>query len=258
MSVYIFDLDGVVYRGHDPVPGAAEAIAALRARSHTVTFATNNSTRTRAEFAAKLSGMGVPAMPTEVMTSSYATAHYLLHAARPAGNLLVLGESGLHQELAETGLSPVHDPDRETDYVVVGLDRQFSYARLALAQTAVLAGATLIATNRDPQFPSEGGRLTPGAGSIVAAVETACRQPALSIGKPEPHLFTALLDRLGTPLAEVIVVGDNLLTDIGAAARLGCYSVLVLTGVSTRADIATSAAKPDLVIETLEGLLADG
>jgi HAD superfamily hydrolase (TIGR01457 family) len=256
VSVFIFDLDGVIYRGHDPIPGAPEAIAALRRRGHTVAFATNNSTHTRADVVAKLAAMGVPATLDEVIATSYATARYILGAGRPHRNLLLLGAPAMYQEVEAAGLPAVHDPPPPIDYVVVGLDSSFNYDRLAQAQAAVLAGAMLVATNRDPQLPIEGGHLLPGAGSLVVAVETATRRQAVSIGKPEPGLFAALLDALGASPAATIVVGDNLLTDIAAAARLGCRSVLVLTGVSSRADLATSEIKPDMVVETLDELVA--
>ncbi len=133
--------------------------------------------------------------------------------------------------------------------------RSFTYEKLAAAQAAVLGGAVLIATNRDPQLPIEGGRMLPGAGSIIAAVETATRRQALAIGKPEPALFAALLEMLGGSIADTVVVGDSLQTDITAASRLGCRGALVLTGVSSRADLEVSAVKPDIVVETLQELL---
>ncbi|HVA91185.1 MAG TPA: HAD hydrolase-like protein, partial [Chloroflexota bacterium] len=147
------------------------------------------------------------------------------------------------------------DPAERPDCVVASLDRSFTYAKLACAQWAVLGGATLVATNRDPQFPGANGRLWPGAGSIVAAVETACRTQATAIGKPGPLLYQTLLRAHGVDPGRVIVVGDNLETDIPGAAALGMASVLVLTGVSTRADLETSAAKPTFVVESLTELL---
>jgi 4-nitrophenyl phosphatase len=147
-------------------------------------------------------------------------------------------------------------PGVRPDVVVASLDRHFTYGKLARAQAAVLAGALLVATNRDPQFPGANGTIWPGAGSIVAAVETASRQSAISIGKPGPLLYKTLLEAAGADPARTIVVGDNLETDIAAASAMNLPSVLVLTGISRRHDIAKASAKPTLVVETLAELAA--
>jgi ribonucleotide monophosphatase NagD (HAD superfamily) len=165
----------------------------------------------------------------------------------------------LAQELAAVGIRAVDvtsEKWEQPDCVVASLDRQFTYDRLARAQYAVLHGALLVATNRDPQFPGAQGRILPGAGSIVAAVEAACQQAPVAIGKPGPLLYKTLLTAHGVDLHRTIVVGDNLITDIAAAVAMDLPSVLVLTGISTRDQIATSPWKPTLVVETLAELVS--
>jgi 4-nitrophenyl phosphatase len=258
---FLCDLDGVIYRDREPVPGAAETIAALRAAGHRVLFATNNGTRSRAEFIQRLAEVGVPATEDELGTSGYATAQYLRGRLEPRAQVLVIGAEALRAELETAGLraamAPLGDAAwaaRRPECVVVSLDRQFTYQKLAQAQRAVLQGALLVATNRDPQFPGADG-LYPGAGSIVAAVETACQQRAVAIGKPEPLLYQMLLEAAGADPARTIVVGDNLLTDITAAAAMSLPSVLVLTGISRREDVAQAPARPTLIVERLPELL---
>jgi 4-nitrophenyl phosphatase len=240
--VVVFDLDGVLYRGADPVPGAADALARLRARGARVFFLTNNSTQTRADFVAKLTGMGMPCAEDEVMTSAYATAVYLTRVQNAAGkSALVIGGDGLRTELTRAGLTVLHPDDWDpedanapaVDYVVVGLDRGFTYQRLHRAQQAVLRGAAFVATNRDGQFPVEGGRVTPGAGSVVAAIAAAADKEPLTIGKPETGGLEAILAASGAAPADALMVGDRLDTDIWCGNRLGVPSALVLTGITS-------------------------
>lgn len=256
MLTFLFDLDGVVYLGADPIPQAANAIQAVRAAGHRVVFTTNNSTRTRAQFADRLCAMHIPATIDDVINSTFATALYVRNAPRPPHNVLLVGEEGLRAEFAAAGLPTAHDPHQPIDYVVVGLDRQLTYATLAEAQSALLAGATFVATNSDPQLPSEGGRLLPGAGSIVAALAVAAQQHPVVIGKPEAHLFHIAMERVGATPATTIVVGDSLTSDILAGQRVAATTVLVLTGISSVEDIATTGIQPDIVIPTLDDLLA--
>lgn len=261
MLTFLCDLDGVIYRDREPVPGAAEAIAALRAAGHRVLFATNNGTRRRDEFVQRLAEVGVPAGVEDLGTSGYATAQYLRGRLAPQARVLVIGAEALRAELDAAGLradmAPLGDDAwaaRPPDCVVVSLDRQFTYQKLAQAQRAVLRGALLMATNRDPQFPGADG-LYPGAGAIVAAVETACQQRAVAIGKPEPLLYQMLLEATGADPARTIVVGDNLLTDVAAAVAMRLPSILVLTGISRREDVAHAAVTPTLVVERLTELV---
>ncbi|GGK07796.1 acid sugar phosphatase [Pilimelia anulata] len=253
-DLVILDLDGVVIEGESAVAGAPEALGRLRAAGVPVAFATNNASRRPAEVAALLTGIGVGASAPEVETSARAAAQRL-GAELPAGAaVLIVGSDGLRAEVAEAGLRPV---DRAADgpvAVVQGYAPTVGWAQLAEACVAVRGGARWVATNADRTLPSERGPL-PGNGSLVAALATALdRQPDLVIGKPAPELFAAAARRVGA--VRPLVVGDRLDTDIAGAVRAGMDSLLVLTGVSSRAEAAAAAApqRPTFVAADLGGL----
>jgi len=250
----LFDLDGVLYRGGEGVPGAPETLARLRAAGVRVAFLTNNSSRTPEQVAAKLAGLGIAAAASEVVTSALATADLL--ASRGGGTAFVIGGEGTRRALADAGIRILDgEPDR-ADLVVVGIDEGLTYASLRRACLLVRAGARLVATNVDPTFPAEGGALWPGAGALVAAISTATDVEPEVVGKPFAPLFEAARARAGggTPL----VVGDRLDTDIAGAAALGWDSMLVLTGVSTRGELAVSDVRPTYVAEDVRALLEEG
>ena len=247
----IFDLDGVVYRGDVAVPGAAELVAHLHERGVLVRFATNNSTVTRADYVERLARMGVPSAVNEIVTSTSATLEYLRQHEPEVRRVLAVGERGMREELEAAGYAvrsaaevlPDGDLDGRAladafDACVVGLERSFDYRRLTAAVAAVRAGARLIATNADTVYPTAAGSL-PGAGSIVAAIAAASGAEPLVIGKPEPALFTLILEAAGVAAANAVAIGDNPDADVVAARRAGIRSVLVLTGV---ADATTAAA----------------
>jgi 4-nitrophenyl phosphatase len=249
IRLVIFDLDGVVYRGDEPIAGAPELIAWLHERGALVRFATNNSMVTRAGYVVRLGRMGIRTTADEVVTSTSATVEHLRRHAPDVRAVLAIGASGMRDELETAGLevtmavdaasaSAGGPLDRSYDAVVVGLDPQLDYGRLAAGMSAVEAGARLIATNADARYPTPTGFL-PGAGSIVAALATAAGVTPTVIGKPEPAMFRAILEASGVPGAEAVVVGDNPDADVVGARRAGCASILVLTGV---ADAAAAAA----------------
>lgn len=246
----LVDLDGVVYRGKNAVPGVADVLNRRAALGDRVIYVTNNSRSHRDEYRVRLEGHGVPLAgdgAESIVTAARATA-VLLAESDPRPRLaMVFGGPGLSQELREQGLKTV-EPNTSglaaaPDALVVGVDFELSYERLSIAAEAVRRGALFVATNRDPIYPGEEG-LNAGAGSMVAAVAVASgREPDVVVGKPEPRLFEAAAEIAGVPVAEAIVIGDGLLTDIRAAHRVGARSVLMLTGVTTEAEL--SAASPD-------------
>ena len=264
IRVVIFDLDGVLYRGDQPLPGAVETVRRLRAAGKRVLYATNNSTRSRTEYVERLRGFGLPAEVDDVVTSAWATARYLVQKGlRPKDPLIIGGAEGLRTELREAGVLdhehpvPPHDaPPRQppADMVVVGLHQSFTYDDMAEALRALLAGAPFIAANKDLSFPVE-GRLLPGAGAIVAGLEAASGRVAVCVGKPEPFMFQEALRRAGASGSEAIVVGDSLQTDVLAAHRVGAVGVLITTGVTTETMAASSdGVKADHVIGRLDAL----
>jgi len=261
-SVYVFDLDGVMYLGDTQIPHATDAVRRLEDAGKCVYYLTNNSGRTRSSYQQKLRDVNGLDVPVErIFTSAYATALYLSDSGAAGQSAFVIGESGLAAELAETGgLRVVTSTDAvahtEIDYVVVGIDRQFTYEKLRFAHAAVTRGhATFIATNRDATFPLEEGEI-PGGGSLVAAVATATGREPITIGKPEPHAYEAILRSAGVTAVESIMVGDRLDTDIAVGKRAGARTALVLTGVTSQsvADSAPEQWRPDMIIGDLRSL----
>lgn len=243
----LVDLDGVVYRGAEPVPGVADVLNRRAAAGDRVIYVTNNSRSHRDEYRARLEHMGVPLDPDgekSIVTAARACA-VLLWESQPRPHLaMVLGGPGLSRELRDVGFKVVGPTRRglamKPDLLVVGVDFSLTYTRLSIAADAVRHGARFVATNRDPMYPTPDG-LNAGAGAIVAAVAVASgREPDLVIGKPEPRLFEAAAELAGVPVSQAIVIGDNLLTDVRAANTVGARSILMLTGVTTEADLARS------------------
>jgi 4-nitrophenyl phosphatase len=254
----LVDLDGVVYRGADPVPGVAAVLADRAARGDDIVYVTNNSMHYRADYVARLSAMGCPVTADRVVSSARATALHLVTHEVGIRRVLVLGAGGLERELRDVGLDVVTAAHAATrmhqegvdgwtaagapDAVVTGLDPTFTYLRLAAAADCVRAGARFIATNRDPVYPTERG-LRPGAGAIAAALEATTGITPLSIGKPEPHLLELAAEAVGRRAGEAIMIGDGIGTDLAAARAIGAKCVLMLTGVSTRDQL--EALPPD-------------
>jgi 4-nitrophenyl phosphatase len=284
VPIAIFDMDGVLYRGSQVMPYARDALERLRRAKWDVFFATNNSTATRLDYVRRLQQLGLGGDIEHIVTSGYATAHYLeLRRPKPK-DVLVIGADGLRQEIRSVGIAVrdasalpgIHppaeaaadgvDPGAMTQYltsldlppapdtVVVGLDLHVTYAKIAEAQRAILAGADFVCSNRDRAYPVE-GRLLPGAGTIVAAIEVATGATALCIGKPEPFLFQEAIRRAGKQ-DRVVVIGDSTDYDIVAAHRVGATGVLITTGLTEKDALAEAKgdAVPDRVIHSLEEL----
>ena len=244
---YLLDLDGTIYRGSEIIPEAVQFIEQLRKAHIPFLYLTNNATATPDTFAQRLSDMGLPTTKEEIYTSSMATAAYLAEREEAGTPVYIIGETGLEMALRERGFVLTSDNPK---YVVVGLDRAFTYEKLATASRAIRDGAILIATNIDPALPTERG-LFPGGGSLVAAVSTASATTPVVIGKPETIIVNYALEQLGKDRDETIIVGDNMHTDIEAGVKSGLDSLLVLTGYSTREDLAASPFKPTYVEENL-------
>lgn len=247
----IIDMDGVLYRGNAPMPGLADFFAFMRERGIRFMLATNNSSRTPEEYVAKLAGMGVTVNPEDILTSGIATADYLTSIAPPGTRVYVIGAESLAETMREHGFVV---SDQGAEFVVVGMDTQVTYDKLRRATLLIRAGARFIGTNPDKTFPSEEG-IVPGNGAILAAIEAATGVAPLTIGKPEPTLFQMALKRMSADPVHTAVLGDRLETDILGGINAGLFTILVLSGVVTREELAASEVQPDLVLEDIGDLM---
>ena len=248
----LVDLDGVVYRASEPVPGVAAVLADRAARGDDVVYVTNNSMHYRADYLTRLSAMGAPVSADTVVSSARATALHIASHETGIRRVLVVGAGGLERELRDVGLDVVTAGHAATrmhqegidgwaaagapDAVVTGLDPVLTYLRLAAASDCIRSGARFIATNRDPVYPTERG-LRPGAGSVAAFLEASSGVNPLSIGKPAPHLLELAAEAVGRHASEAIMIGDGIGTDLAAARAVGARCVMMLTGVTTAAEL---------------------
>lgn len=252
LRALLIDLDGVLWRGRDPLPGVAEFFAFLTERGLRFLLLSNNSTRTPAYYVERLAGMGVAVTPATILTSSLATARYLTHAYPHGARVFMIGEGGLTAALQGAGFKIVED---DADLVVSGLDRSLTFDKLRRAALAIRAGAGFIGTNPDKTFPSDEG-IIPGAGAILAALEAAVgRPPDRVVGKPAATMYEIALETLGLVRTQVGMLGDRLDTDIAGAQAAGMPSILVLTGVTTRAELTAASHQPDWVFPSLRELV---
>jgi NagD protein len=243
---YLIDMDGVLYRGSELIPGADYFVRQLRERSIPFRLLTNNSQRTRRDIAAKLARLGIEVEEAHVFTSAMATARFLAQQ-KPNGTAFVIGEGGLLNALHQNGYAVVdHDPD----YVVVGEGRTFNLELVEAAVRMVLGGAKLIATNLDPNCPTQNG-LRPGCGAMVAMLELATGMKAFSAGKPSPIMMRAARKELGLSTDETTMIGDTMETDILGGVQLGFHTVLVLSGGTRPDDLAKYAYRPDVIVQSL-------
>jgi NagD protein len=247
---FLIDMDGVIYRGSELIPGARQFIVELLERDIPFLFLTNNSQRTRRDVATKLSRMGIPIEEKHVFTCAMATARFLARQL-PGGTAFVIGESGLLQALHHNGYSIV---DSNPDYVVVGEGRTLSFELVERAVQLILGGAKLIATNLDPNCPTQNGT-RPGCGAVVALLEKATGVKAFSVGKPSPVMMRAARKELGLEAANTIMIGDTMETDILGGVQMGYRTILVLSGSTRREDLNDYAFRPDVVVNSLADLL---
>lgn len=248
----LLDMDGVLYRGRHVLPGVPQALAQLEAAGHYLCFATNNGWSSAEEISGRLRHMGLSVRADRMVTAAWAAADLLTRRWPDSRRPYVLGSAEVGRQLRERGLEPLpEERSAEADALVVGLDLEVTYRKLARAQAVGLRGVPFVATDLDGAYPWEDSWL-PGSGSIVAAVERATGRTATAAGKPEPYMYQALLEGL-PPDAVPVVVGDNLGTDIRAARTAGFTSILVLSGIATAADAgrALPEERPDYVVADL-------
>ncbi len=249
----LLDLDGVMYLGAEPVPHAAEAAAEARRRGMRLAFVTNNASRRPDGVAAHLSALGIAAEPADVVTSAQAAVRYLAARIAPGSRVLVLGTEDLAAEVSDGGFVAVRTAE-QVAAVVQGLAPTTAWTDLAEASVAIRAGALWVAGNRDSTYPSSRGPL-PGNGALVQALVTATAREPVVVGKPEPELHRASVERVGA--VRPLVVGDRLDTDILGAVRVGADSLLVLTGITEVGELlaAPEGMRPTYLARDLRGLL---
>ena len=249
---WLVDLDGTIYLGETLIPGAAEVVAALRGDGRRVVFLSNKPLQTRADYAAKLTRLGVPAAADDVINSSLVLARHLA-SLDPGAPVFVIGEAPLIAELAAHGFEV--RTDERVRWVVIAFDRTFDYAKLNIALQAVRRGARLIATNPDRTCPVEGGEIPDCAGMMAAVEAVTGETVSVVVGKPSPIILEVALARLGVQACDAAIVGDRIETDIVMGKRLGLGTVLVLSGVTRAGDPRVAEIAPDLVLPSIRDLI---
>lgn len=250
---FLVDLDGVVWVGHELVPGSAEALRSLLDGGKEIVFVTNNPGKPAAEYARRLLESGVEVAAKRIVTAGEATASLAVQRAGEGAPAFVIGAPAFHETVAAAGLKPLEgEAGREADVVIVSGHRGFDYEELLTATLALQRGAALFATSHDPTLPMPGGAW-PGTGAVLAAVETASGATAEIGGKPEPHLFELARERIAAA-ERVAMVGDRVSSDIEGGRRASLVTILVLSGATSRGQAEDAEPVPDHVVEDLAAL----
>ncbi|WP_026567900.1 TIGR01457 family HAD-type hydrolase [Bacillus sp. UNC41MFS5] len=244
---YLIDLDGTMYKGSDRIEAASDFVKKLRDQQIPYLFVTNNSSRTPAQVADKLTQFDIPAEEKQVFTTSQATANYIYERKKDA-RIYVIGEEGIRTAIEEKGLKFAGE---DAEFVVVGIDRDISYEKLTVACLAVRNGATFISTNGDIAIPTERG-LVPGNGSLTSVITVSTQTNPIFIGKPEAIIMEQALKVLGTPKEETLMVGDYYDTDILAGMNAGMDTLLVHTGVTTKELLSGYDRMPTYTVDSLD------
>ena len=247
---YLFDLDGTIYLGEELIPGADEVVERLRKRGARVQFLSNKPIARRDSYADKLTKLGIPTVPEDVVNSPLASARYLA-SRHPEALVFSMGEAALNEELTEAGVQLTNDHS-EAEIVLASWDRQITWARLDAAHQALRRGALFCATNPDTVCPLEGGKTVPDTGAIIAYLEASTeRKLDVMIGKPSPIITEMALEEIGLSAEQCLMVGDRIDTDMAMGARSGLDTALVLTGVTNREELAQSDTEPTWVLQSV-------
>jgi len=255
---FILDLDGTVYLGERLIPGADRVIRLLREKGGKVVFLSNKPLHRRDDYAEKLTRLGIPASPEDVISSTFVLIRYLQERA-PGAKVFVIGEPPFLAEMAQAGFLITEDPG-EIEYVIAAFDRTFDYRKLNIAFQAIMRGAHFIATNPDRTCPFDEGEL-PDCAAVIAALEAVTLKKVEAIaGKPSPITIRVVLDHMGLHPGDCLIAGDRLETDIRMGLESGIRTALVMTGVTTPAMLEASPIKPDYVLQSIadmEGLITE-
>jgi NagD protein len=250
-KAHLIDMDGVLVRGTEPIPGAAGFIERLRAAGVPFLIFTNNSRFTPEEHAARLRRAGLAVEAGSILTSAQATARFL-HQQMPDGTAFVIGETGLIEALVRVGYALTDEPP--ADYVVLGETVSYSFERITMGLRLVAAGGRFIATNPDPSGPGEGGTV-PATGAVAALITAATGVRPYFVGKPNPFMMRAALNRLGVHAANAIMIGDRMDTDVVAGTESGLETILVLSGHTRREEVARFPYRPGRVLESVADIV---
>ena len=250
VKAVVLDMDGVLWRMNNPLVDLQKLFADFKENNIKVMFATNNATSTKEQYVKKLSGFGVQVEAWQIVTAAMATGYLLRKKYPKGGPVYISGSPALFDTLKDYGF---YHSEEDPMAVVAGLSWNFDYDSIRDTSLMIQKGLPFYFTNPDPTFPSPGG-FYPGAGTVLAALETASGVKAKLAGKPLPFLFEVCLERLGTTPQETLVVGDRLTTDIKGGQASGCKTALVLTGINSKADLENWSPKPDLVIDDVSHL----
>ncbi len=246
---YIFDLDGTIYLGEKLIPGAKETIEKLKSLSKKIVYLSNKPLQTRDDYAAKLTRLGIPTDPVEVINSSLVMARWLSRQA-PGATIYAIGESPLIEEMVQAGFC-ISEKAEEIQYVIASFDRTFDYRKLNIALQAIRKGARFVATNPDRTCPVEGGEI-PDCAAMIGAIEGATGKKVETIvGKPSDIMIQVAVEFMGLNPRNCLLVGDRLETDMVMGKKAGMATALVLTGVTTMETLQKSNIHPDYVWESV-------
>jgi NagD protein len=250
---YLFDLDGTIYLGEKLIPGAGETIERLKSLSKKIVYLSNKPLQTRGDYAAKLTRLGIPTQPEEVINSSLVMARWLSREA-PGSTIYVIGETPLIEEMVRAGFR-VSEKAGEIQYVIASFDRTFDYRKLNIALQAIKKGARFVATNPDQTCPVEGGEI-PDCAAMIGAVEgTTGKKVEAVVGKPSDIMIRVAVEYMGLRPQDCILVGDRLETDMVMGKKAGMAAAVVLTGVTTRESLKKSDIQPDFIWESVAEII---
>jgi NagD protein len=252
ISSWLMDMDGVLVHEEQAIPGAAEFLDALRTSGTPFLVLTNNSIYTRRDLAARLRASGLDVPEESIWTSALATARFL-EAQRPGGSAFVIGEAGLTTALHEAGYTLT---ERDPDYVILGETRTYSFERITRAIRLIVAGARFIATNPDATGPAPGGPL-PATGSVAALISRATGVDPYYVGKPNPLMMRSAVNAIEAHSETTAMIGDRMDTDVVSGLEAGLEAILVLTGVTTRADAERFPYRASRIVESVADLVAE-
>lgn len=255
IKALILDMDGVLWHDTQPIGNLPLIFERINQAGLKVLLATNNATKSTAEFVQKLAGFDLPLHADQILNSAQALGIYLKQQHPTGGQVYILGEAGLHATLADYGFMHSDSPESLPLAVIAALDFHLTYEKLRHASLMIQKGIPLIGTNPDLTLPTPHGQI-PGAGTIIRALEAASGKKAIIIGKPEPLMYQLAMKKLLVAPHETLAVGDRLETDIAGAQKAGCLCALVLTGIATIEDANAWQPAPDIVVDSLEALTA--